>query len=80
MEKLAIIKDVHLGVGDYGVPALWFTTYVSSCGAALQVFNWQQAYDIILSANVGDINRLNGKSCLVDEGGGLIKFIKMSGI
>ena len=52
MEKLAIIKDVNIGVGDYGTPALWFTTYTDNCSAALQVFNWKDAGELITTAGL----------------------------
>ena len=80
MEKLAIIKDVNIGVGDYGKPALWFTTYTSACSAALQVFGWKEAGELLEKAGVRSAMSLEGKSCIVEEGGGMIKFVKLSGI
>lgn len=80
MEKLAIIRDVNIGVGDYGHPALWFTVYLSKCEAALQVFNWEQAGKLIEESGVRNVSSLNGMSCIVDEQGHMIKFMRMTGI
>lgn len=77
MEKMAIIKDVGIGLRDAGVPILWFTVYVSECGAALQIFNWNDAGKLIKEAGVYAVTQLEGKPCLVDEDNQLIKFVRI---
>ena len=80
MEKLAIIKNVNIGVDDYGEPALWFDTYTSSCTAALQVFNWDDAKHIIKASGLRAVKSLEGKSCIVHEEKGIIRFKELSNI
>ena len=80
MEKLAIIKNVNIGVGDYGHPALWFDTYTSSCSAALQVFGWEKAGELIKESGLRSVMSLEGKSCIVIDEDGLLKFKGLSGI
>ena len=77
-ERLAIIKEVQCGVGDYGKAALWFTTYISDCSAALQVIEWEDAAKLIESSGVRHVDSLNGKSCYVEVGNGLIRFKRMA--
>lgn len=78
MEKLAIIKDVHIGCGDYGKAVLWFATYTSDCVAALQVLDWDRAREIIETNRIGDVNRLEGHPCYVNEEGHTMRFIRLA--
>lgn len=80
MEKLAIIKNVNIGVGDYGEPALWFDTYTSQCSAALQVFGWKEAGEIIKKSGLRSVDSLEGMSCIVEEDAGLLRWKGLSGI
>lgn len=85
---MAVIKNVHLGVGDRGFPCLWFDTYISESAAALQVFAWggaldaqkPSAYSVLLESGVSDVAHLAGKTCWVEVDGGMIKFLKMAQI
>lgn len=71
---MAVIKRVRCGVGDHGVAYLQFTTFISECEAALQIFLWEEAKAIIEAANVSDVNHLEGKTCWVECEKGPIKF------
>jgi hypothetical protein len=79
-KQLAIIKNVHCGVGDRGVACLWFDTYISECSAALQVLSWDDAKLVIEKAGVSDVGRLAGRACWVEAGNGFIKFIEVASI
>lgn len=75
-QQLAIIKQVHCGVGDRGYAALWFSTYITEGSAALQVFGWEEAKTIIEAYGVSDVARLEGKPCWVDtSAAGLIRWV-----
>lgn len=79
MKKLAIIKQVQFGIGDYGRMALWFTTYVDENGSALQVFHDPKEIEkILLDGRVSDVTKMNGKACWVNDDNGLIRFIEMA--
>ena len=80
MKVLAIIKQVEIGVGDYGQAALWFSAYTSERCAALQIFGWEQAKAVIEAAGVRSVLSLEGRSCWVEEGDGMIRFIEMAKI
>lgn len=77
MEKLAVIKNVHIGCGDYGKAALWFDTYVSDCVAALQVLSWDRAREIIESSQLRDVHALEGRACYVNEENHMITFLRL---
>ena len=64
---MAVIKNVHFGVGDRGRCALWFDTYVNESCAALQVFTPEQAVEIIEGYGVDDFQKLQGKPCWVNH-------------
>ena len=73
-EQVAIIRDVGYGLRDVGRPCLWFTTYVSESGAALQVLLGEDAAAVLKDAGVYDVKELEGKPCYVEVDGGLITF------
>ena len=77
-EQLAVIRQVRYGVGDYGQPALSFTTYISDCVGAGQFFHQPQADEIILAAGVSDVHALEGMTCWVEVSGCMIRFLRMA--
>lgn len=77
MEKVAIIKQIRIGVCDRGYASLSFHTFVSECEAAMQLLNWVEAKKVIEDAGVADVKDLEGKPCWVNEERGLIVFVKM---
>jgi hypothetical protein len=80
-EQLAIIKNFHIGVGDRGVPAIWFDTYVDECSAALQVIHGaQEIWDFIQASGLSDITKIVGKPCWVQADSGMIKFVGLAKI
>lgn len=79
-EQLAIIRNVNCGVGDYGKACLWFDAYIGECAAALQVIEWGAAGKLLEEAGIADVNKLNGRPCYVEVGGGMILFKRMAKI
>lgn len=63
-EELATIKDVGIGMRDCNSPVLWFTVEMLH-GAALQVFQWEQAAQVIEEFGVYDARNLEGRACVV---------------
>ena len=79
-KQLAIIKNVHCGVGDRGVACLWFDTYINEHSAVLQVLSWAIAKDVLEKISVDDVYKLNGKACWVEVDNGYIKFLEIAAI
>lgn len=78
-EQLAVIKNFNIGVGDRGVPAIWFDTYVNEHSAALQVISGaEEMWEFIKSSGLTDITKINGKTCWVEAGGSLIRFLRLA--
>lgn len=66
VEQLAVIRNVNCGVGDRGRFALWFTTYIKECVAALQVFEDPvEIAKVVESAGVSSVFDLKNKTCWV---------------
>ena len=78
--RLAIMKDVGIGVRDVGRPVMFFSTYISESVAALQILSLEQAYALLNQAQVYDVKDLEGKPCWVEEGNGMIKFLEYAKI
>ena len=68
--------DVHVGLRDIGRPCLWFAVNTLR-GGALQVFVGEDMLDFIKNAGAIDIKTLEGKPCVVDVDGDMIRFIEM---
>lgn len=78
-ERLAVIKDFNIGVGDRGVPAIWFSAYVNEVAAALQVIQGAEAiHEFIAATNLSDVTKIEGRTCWVDEGDGLIRYKRLA--
>lgn len=76
-KQLAIIKNVHCGVGDYGVACLWFDVHIDESSSALTVLDWERAKIVIEKYGVRDVQQLNGKPCWVDTSTrGIIRFLE----
>lgn len=78
-EELAIIKGVGFGLRDAGYPVLSFETKQEGSGA-LQVLNLEQTGKLIQEAEVYDIKDLEGKACIVEKDGMMMKFKRMAKI
>ncbi len=76
MRELAIISDVHVGCRDVDFPMLWFTVTGINY-SALQCLPWEEAGSLIRDNGVRDIKELNGRGCIVESAGGLMKFIEL---
>lgn len=74
-EQMAVIRNVHIGGGDRGIPCLWFDTYISESSAALQVIPWDQAFEILKSTY--DVKELDGRPCYVEVDGNMIRFLRL---
>lgn len=75
MKKLARIKGVNFGVGDYGRVCLWFDSFVSESECALQVLELSEAVKLIEAAGVRDVKQLEGKNVWVEENGNMIEYL-----
>jgi hypothetical protein len=73
-EQMAIISEVGIGLRDVGRPVLWFTTTIMGGGAALNVFSWEQAAEIIRAYDLEEVHSLKGKPCKVDVGDGMMRY------
>lgn len=77
-KRIAYIKDAKYGMGDYGKMALWFTASLDPSGlgsCALQVFHDETEIAIITDTyGVVFAEELNDKTCIVEVGGGMIKW------
>lgn len=78
-EEMAIMKGVSIGMRDAGTPVMWFSTNQEGSGA-LQVLGWEDAAKLIREANVYDIKELNGKACIVERDGNIMRFKRMAKI
>lgn len=73
-EQMAIIQGVGVGLRDVGKPVLWWTVNTGDSGCALQVFNWEEAGEIIKAYGVREVHGLDGKPCWVEIANGCITF------
>ena len=73
-EQMAIINEVGIGLRDTSRPILWFTVHLLDGGAALNVFTWEEAAEIIEAYGLEEVGSLNGKPCRVEAGGGMVKY------
>jgi hypothetical protein len=71
---MAIITEVGIGIRDMATPVLWFTTSLMDGGAALNVFSWQEAAEIIKAYSLYEVHSLNGKPCRVEVGEGTMRY------
>jgi hypothetical protein len=74
-EQMAIIRNVGIGARDVGRACLWFDTYITESSAALQIVTWEDAAKIL--AKVYDVKELEGRPCVVDVQGQIIKFVRL---
>lgn len=76
-ETLAVARNVGFGNRDTGSPCLFFDTYVSEHGAALQVLTGDRAIEVIRATGVYDVKELEGRPCWVDTSDrGVIRFLR----
>lgn len=78
--KLAVIKDVQFGVGDYGKVALWFSAFTEPGMAALQVLTVEQGVALIEAHGVRHVDELNGKTVWVDDDGNMSRYVETAKI
>lgn len=76
IRQMAIIQGVGVGLRDVGAPVLWWTVNTGDSGAALNVFDWEVAGEIIKAYGVREVHGLNGKPCWVEVGDGLMKYVE----
>ncbi|KKL25949.1 hypothetical protein LCGC14_2400170 [marine sediment metagenome] len=73
-KQMAIINEVGIGIRDVGKPVLWFTTTLVDKTAALNVFSWEKAGEIIKAYGLYEVHSLNGKPCEVEVGDGMMRY------
>ena len=71
---MAIIKEVGIGLRDTSKPILWFTVQILDGRAALNVFSWEQAAEIIEEYSLDEVSSLNGMPCQVKVEDGMMKY------
>ena len=79
-EKLAIMKNVGIGLRDTNTPMLWFNTFVSEGSTALQCLGWEDAFELIKAAGCTEVKHLEGKPCWVIDEGHTIRFLRIAKI
>ena len=77
MKKMAIIKDVSLGVRDISHPIMSFMVYTDASLASLQCLCWEEAGKLIKKHMIEDVLDLNGKPCWVEDDGNKSVFIDL---
>ncbi|KKM72728.1 hypothetical protein LCGC14_1417540 [marine sediment metagenome] len=73
-EQMAIINEVGIGIRDAGRPILWFTVHLMEGGTALNIFDWEEAAEIIKTYGLYEVHDLTGKPCRVEVGDRRIKY------
>ena len=82
-ERLAIMKEVDIGMRDVNRPVLWFTVRMNDCLAALIVLSWEEAGKLLEDAGVYSVKNLEGQACYVDAGegwGDTVRFLRVAKI
>lgn len=77
--KLAVIKNVGIGIRDMDDPVLWFDTYTSECINALQVLDWERAKEVMRHVNRSH-KELENRACWVETDGTVMRFMKLFGV
>ena len=73
-KQMAIINEVGIGLRDTAKPILWFTVHLLDGRAALNLFTWEQAAEIIEEYGLEEVSSLNGKPCQVEVEDGMMKY------
>ena len=80
-EALAVIKNFHIGVGDRGVPNIWFDAYVNESAAALQViYGAEEISNFIQEVGSRDVSSVEGRTCWVEADNSTIRFLRLAKI
>ncbi len=74
-KQLAVISEVGIGMRDNNFPCLWFTVHLSESEAALKVFPWEEAGEIIEDYGVRDAHDLDGKACWVEVADRIVMYV-----
>jgi hypothetical protein len=61
---------------DCNAPVLWFTVHTDEAWASLQVFDVDQAVEIIKDYRVRDVRDLDGKPIWMRKQGSMMKFVR----
>ena len=75
-EKLAIIREVGIGLRDTGRPILWFSVYSSETCGALQILGWDEAAALICAYDLREIQDLEGQPCWVKMGTDTMRYVR----
>lgn len=74
-EELAIVKGVDFGMRDVDAPCLWFSVEMLH-GGSLQCFFGEDITRLLKEAWCYSIRDLEGRPCVVNCEGNLVKFVK----
>lgn len=76
VEELAVMSDVKFGVGDRGRVWLQFNAHMLHASTFL-ILEIPEAVKAIEAASVSDVQRLNGRVCVVETKDFMSKFVRM---
>lgn len=72
-KKMAIMKNVGFGLYDRNEPFLYFTA-MNGCIGALQCIFYPDYVDVFKAYSARDVKDLEGKSCWVEKGDGMMVY------
>lgn len=75
-EELGLIDGIHVGMRDVGQPCCYFQV-TTLHGVSLQIVSIDDMLKMIVDANAYKLEDLNGKPCVVETDGSLVKFKRM---
>jgi hypothetical protein len=75
-EELAIIERARFGVNDRGWVGLSFGVKSIRYGAG-QFLNVNETADLLKRHEITDINHLNGKPCIIEIDGDIMRFVDL---
>jgi len=77
-EQMGIIKEIHIGTRDIGVPCLWFSVQLLNCGFLHVITGKDEIYDFMNKYSPSDIDSLNGKPCRARMENGMGTFLGLA--
>lgn len=75
-EELAIISDIHFGVGDTEHVFCWFNVDRLS-GTDTVTLTVPELLDLLTTNRIYKLDDLNGRPCVVEVDGKSVKFLKL---
>jgi len=75
-EQLAIMDSVRFGVNDRGWVGLSFGVKAIRYGSG-QFLSIHETEDLLKRHEISDINHLNGKPCIIEIDGDIMRFVDL---